>query len=69
MSTKIVPHWQKYDAAWEQAASLKERVITTLQAAAVENKFSVLAAGVIDLGEVRPLRATSHLIKTAIRSK
>lgn len=52
------PTWQKYDAAWEQAAALKERVITTLQAVAAENEFSVRAAGVIDLGEVRPLRAT-----------
>ena len=60
------PTWQKYDAAWEQAAALKERVITTLQAVAAENEFSVRAAGVIDLGEVRPLRATSHLIKAAI---
>ena len=52
------PTWQKYDAAWEQAAALKERVITTLQAAAVEKGFKVRAAGVIDLGEIRPLRAT-----------
>jgi hypothetical protein len=52
------PTWKKYDAAWEQAASLKERVITTLQAVAAENEFSVRAAGVIDLGEIRPLRAT-----------
>lgn len=63
------PTWQKYDAAWEQAAALKERVITMFQAAAAEKGFKVCAAGVIDLGEVRPLRATSHLIKTAIRSK
>ena len=52
------PTWQKYDAAWEQAAALKERVITTLQAAAAEKGFKVCAAGVIDLGEIRPLRAT-----------
>ena len=52
------PTWQKYDAAWEQAAALKERVITTLQAVATEKEFSVRAAGVIDLGEIRPLRAT-----------
>lgn len=52
------PTWQKYDAAWEQAAALKERVITTLQAATVEKGFKVCAAGVIDLGEIRPLRAT-----------
>ena len=51
------PTWQKYDAAWEQAAALKERVITTLQAAAAEKGFKVCAAGVIDLGEIRPLRA------------
>ena len=52
------PTWQKYDAAWEQAAALKERVIATLQAAAAEKGFKVCAAGVIDLGEIRPLRAT-----------
>lgn len=63
------PTWQKYDAAWEQAAALKERVITTLQAAAAEKGFNVRAAGVIDLGEVRPLRASSHLTKTAIPPK
>jgi len=52
------PTWQKYDAAWEQAAALKDRVITTLQAVAAEKGFCVRAAGVIDLGEIRPLRAT-----------
>ena len=52
------PTWQKYDAAWEQAAAHKERVITTLQAAAAEKGFKVCAAGVIDLGDIRPLRAS-----------
>ncbi|MAT98676.1 MAG: hypothetical protein CL608_16155 [Anaerolineaceae bacterium] len=52
------PTWQKYAAAWEQAAALKERVITTLQAAAAEKGFKMCAAGVIDLGEIRPLQAT-----------
>lgn len=52
------PTWQKYDAAWEQAATLKERVITTLQADVAEKGFSVRAEGVIDLGEIRPLQAT-----------
>lgn len=52
------PTWQKYDVAWEQAAALKERVITTLQSAAAEKGFKVCAAGVIDLGEIRPLQAT-----------
>lgn len=50
--------WQKYDVAWEQAAALKERVISYLQAAAAEKGFVLRTAGVIDLGEMRPLRAT-----------
>lgn len=52
------PTWKKYDAAWERAAALKDRVMTTLQAAATEKGFKVCAAGVIDLGKVRPLHAT-----------
>ena len=52
------PTWQKYDVAWEQATALKERVVTYLQAAAAEKAFALRTAGVIDLGEIRPLRAT-----------
>ena len=52
------PTWQKYDVAWEQAAALKERIITYLQTAAVEKGFILRTAGVIDLGEIRPLHAT-----------
>ncbi len=52
------PTWQKYDVAWEQAAALKERVVTYLQTAAAEIGFALRTAGVIDLGEIRPLRAT-----------
>jgi hypothetical protein len=52
------PTWQSYDAVWEEAAALKERVVTFLQTAAEEMGFMVRTAGVIDLGEVRPLRAT-----------
>jgi hypothetical protein len=52
------PTWQKYDAAWEEAAALKERVVTFLQTGAEEMGFMVCTAGVIDLGDVRPLRAT-----------
>ena len=52
------PTWQKYDAAWERAEALKERVIAYLQDVATEKGFTVYAAGVIDMGETRPLRAT-----------
>lgn len=52
------PTWQRYDAAWEDAAALKERVVTFLQTAAVEKGFALRTAGVIDLGDVRPLHAT-----------
>ena len=52
------PTWQKYDEAWEKAEALKERVITYLQEMAVEKGFTIYAAGVIDMGETRPLRAT-----------
>ncbi|MCC6606246.1 MAG: hypothetical protein IT327_23770 [Anaerolineae bacterium] len=52
------PTWQKYDAAWEKAASLKERVVTFLQTVAEELGFTLRTAGVIDLGDVRPLHAT-----------
>lgn len=49
------PTWQQYDAAWERAEALKGRVVAYLQAAAAEQGFTVRTAGVIDLGEVRPL--------------
>lgn len=52
------PTWQKYDVAWEQASALKERVVNYLQAVAEEKGFSLRTAGVIDLGEIRSLRAT-----------
>ena len=52
------PTWQRYDAAWEEAAELKERVVTFLQTAAENKGFIVRTGGVIDLGEIRPLYAT-----------
>ena len=52
------PTSQKYAAACSQAAALKVHVIITLQAAVAEKGFKVCAADVIDLGEIRPLRAT-----------
>lgn len=51
------PTWQQYDAAWAQAVALKERVLVYLQTAAAETGYTVRAAGVIDLGETRPLPA------------
>lgn len=52
------PGWQKYDIAWEEAEGLKARVVAYFQKAAAEKGFTLRTAGVIDLGEVRPLRAT-----------
>lgn len=52
------PGWQRYDAAWEEAAALKKRVSAYLQTAAVEKGFTLRTAGVIDLGDARPLHAT-----------
>lgn len=52
------PDWQKYDEAWDKAEALKERVVTTLEQVAAAKGFAVRAAGVIDMGEVQPLRAT-----------
>ena len=52
------PTWQQYDEAWEKAEALKERVIAYLEQVAAEKGFAVRAAGVIDIGETRPLRAT-----------
>ena len=52
------PTWQAYDEAWDKAEALKERVIAYLEQVAAEKGFAVRAAGVIDMGEARPLRAT-----------
>ena len=52
------PTWQKYDETWDKAEALKERVIAYLQNVAAEKGFTVSGAGVIDMGETRPLRAT-----------
>jgi hypothetical protein len=52
------PTWEAYDEAWKKAEALKERVIAYLRRIAVEKGLTVRAAGVIDIGEVRPLRAT-----------
>lgn len=52
------PAWQKYDEAWDKAEALKERVVATLEQVAAAKGFTVRTAGVIDMGETRPLRAT-----------
>lgn len=52
------PTWQAYDEAWDKAEALKERVIAYLEQVAAGKGFAVRAAGVIDMGETRPLRAT-----------
>jgi hypothetical protein len=52
------PTWQQYDEGWDKAEALKERVIAYLEKVAAEKGFAVRAAGVIDMGETRPLRAT-----------
>ncbi|MBX3058847.1 MAG: hypothetical protein KF770_20470 [Anaerolineae bacterium] len=52
------PTWQEYDAAWDKAEALKERVLAYLEQVASEKGCTVCAAGVIDMGETRPLRAT-----------
>ena len=54
---EVVPRYsdptrKEYDAAWEQAEALKERVMAYLQ----EKGFAVSGAGVIHLDGVRPLR-------------
>lgn len=48
------PTRQEYDAAWEQAEALKERVLVYLK----EKGRIVSDAGVIHMGDVRPLRGT-----------
>ncbi|MFZ1397981.1 MAG: hypothetical protein WAS33_13825 [Candidatus Promineifilaceae bacterium] len=52
------PTWQSYDAAWEEAEAFKKRVAAYLQTVAAEKGFTLRTAGVIDLGEIRPLHAT-----------
>jgi hypothetical protein len=52
------PTWQEYDEAWDKAEALKGRVLAFLEVLAAEKGFTVRAAGVIDMGETRPLRAT-----------
>jgi hypothetical protein len=52
------PAWQAYDEAWNRAEALKERVMVYLQRMAAENGFTVRAAGLIDIGDVRPMRAS-----------
>jgi hypothetical protein len=52
------PVWREYDKAWDKAEALKERVIAYLEQVAAEKGFAIRAAGVIDMGETRPLRAT-----------
>jgi len=54
------PAWQKADAAWEKAEALKKRVIAYLETVAADKALTVTPAGVIDLGETRPLRAVWH---------
>ena len=52
------PAWQKYDAAWEKAEALKKRVVAYLESITADKKITIRTAGVIDMGEIRPLRAT-----------
>ncbi|MGH2536194.1 MAG: hypothetical protein ACRDHL_02245 [Candidatus Promineifilaceae bacterium] len=52
------PTWKAYDEAWEKAEALKVRVLDYLQGIAAEEGFTVRAAGLIDMGETRPLPAT-----------
>jgi hypothetical protein len=61
------PVWRAYDEAWQEARVLQERVVAYLEQMAVEKGFTVCTAGVIDLGETRPLRATwgSDTFRTA----
>ena len=54
------PTWQAYDETWDKAEALKERVIAYLKPIAAEKGFAIRAAGVIDIGETRPLRAAWH---------
>ena len=52
------PPWQQYDAAWEDTAALIKRLRNFLQTAASGLGFRVITSGVIELDNVRPLRAT-----------
>jgi hypothetical protein len=49
------PTWERYDAVWAEAEALQARVVACLQAVAGEQGWEIRPAGVIDLGEVRPL--------------
>ena len=48
------PSRQEYDAPWERAEALKERVLAYL----VGHGCTARGAGIIDIGDVRPLRAS-----------
>ena len=48
------PSRQEYDAAWERAEALGERVLAYLAG----HGCAARGAGIIDMGDVRPLRAT-----------
>jgi hypothetical protein len=52
------PTWQEYDAVWEKAERLKERVIACLRTISAQKGLSIRTAGIIDLGQTQPLRAT-----------
>ncbi len=52
------PTWAQYDKTRQQAEVLKDRIVAYLQEVATKKDFAVSTAGVIDLGEVRPLQAT-----------
>lgn len=52
------PTWKQYDEAWDKAEALREQVIAFLEEAGANKGFTVCAAGVIDIGETWPLRAT-----------
>ncbi len=52
------PLWQKYDAAWEKAEALKKRAVAYLESITADKEITIRTAGVIDMGEIRPLRAT-----------
>jgi hypothetical protein len=53
------PTWQEYDAVWERAEALKERVLKYLQTVSAEKGFTVRAAGIIDLGQTQPALSLS----------
>ena len=63
------PTWEKYDEAWQKAEALKEQVIAYLQQEAAGKGVTVSAAGVIDIGDTRPLYASWHTDPTAKDAK